>query len=118
GSDIGGSIRLPAHMSGVVGHKPSYDIVPAHGQIPGPPGTLTQADLAVAGPMARSVEDLQLGLELLTGPDRWDHPAWRLQLPPPRRRALREYRVAAWLHDSPCRVEPEARPLLETAARG
>ena len=35
GSDIGGSIRLPAHMSGVVGHKPSYGIVPAHGQIPG-----------------------------------------------------------------------------------
>ena len=38
GSDIGGSIRLPSHMSGVVGHKPSYGIVPAHGQIPGPPG--------------------------------------------------------------------------------
>ena len=34
GSDIGGSIRLPSHMSGVVGHKPSYGIVPAHGQIP------------------------------------------------------------------------------------
>ncbi|HVA77963.1 MAG TPA: amidase family protein, partial [Candidatus Binataceae bacterium] len=44
GSDIGGSIRLPSHMSGVVGHKPSYGIVPAHGQIPGPPGTLTLAD--------------------------------------------------------------------------
>ncbi|HKA52061.1 MAG TPA: amidase family protein, partial [Candidatus Binatia bacterium] len=65
GSDIGGSIRLPSHMSGVVGHKPSYGIVPAHGQIPGPPGTLTLADLAVAGPMARSVEDLELGLEIM-----------------------------------------------------
>ena len=54
GSDIGGSIRLPANMSGVYGHKPSYGIVPAHGQIPGPPGTLTQADIAVAGPMART----------------------------------------------------------------
>ena len=54
GSDIGGSIRLPATMSGVYGHKPSYGIVPAHGQIPGPPGTLTQADIAVAGPMART----------------------------------------------------------------
>lgn len=62
GSDIGGSIRLPSHMSGVVGHKPSYGIVPAHGQIPGPPGTLTLADLAVAGPTARSVEDLELAL--------------------------------------------------------
>ncbi len=49
GSDIGGSIRVPAHYSGVMGHKPSYAVVPAHGQIPGPPGTLTMADLAVAG---------------------------------------------------------------------
>jgi amidase len=84
GSDIGGSIRLPSHMSGVVGHKPSYGIVPAHGQIPGPPGTLTLADLAVAGPMARAVEDLILGLNIMTGPNRWEQPAWRLKLPPPR----------------------------------
>lgn len=116
GSDIGGSIRLPAHMSGVVGHKPSYGIVPAHGQIPGPPGTLTLADLAVAGPMARSVEDLELGLEIMAGPNRWEQRAWRLELPPPRRRILREYRVAAWLDDPCCRVEPEVRTLLENAA--
>jgi amidase len=62
GSDIGGSIRLPSHMSGVVGHKPSYGIVPAHGQIPGPPGTLTLADLAVAGPMARTSKIWNLDL--------------------------------------------------------
>lgn len=117
GSDIGGSIRLPSHMSGVVGHKPSYGIVPAHGQIPGPPGTLTLADLAVAGPMARSVEDLELGLEIMAGPNRWEQRAWRLELPPPRRQALREYRIAAWLDDPRCRVEPEVRALLETAAR-
>jgi len=117
GSDIGGSIRLPSHMSGVVGHKPSYGIVPAHGQIPGPPGTLTLADLAVAGPMARSVEDLEIGLDILVGPNRWDHPAWRLKLPPPRRRALKKYRVAAWLDDPRCRVEPEVHTLLQSAAQ-
>jgi amidase len=117
GSDIGGSIRLPSHMSGVAGHKPSYGIVPAHGQIPGPPGTLTLADLAVAGPMARSVEDLKLGLDILAGPNRWDKPAWRLQLPPARHQALKQYRVAAWLDDPACRVEAEVRDLLEKAAR-
>src|SRR4051812_7031477 len=117
GSDIGGSIRFPAHMAGVVGHKPSYGIVPAHGQIPGPPGTLTLADLAVAGPMARSVEDLELGLELIAGPNRWERRAWRLELPPPRRQTLREYRVAAWLDDPQCHVEPEVRTLLEKAIR-
>jgi amidase len=104
-------------MSGVVGHKPSYGIVPAHGQIPGPPGTLTLADLAVAGPMARSVEDLELGLNILAGPNRWDYPAWRLELPPPRHRALKDYRVAAWLDDPTCCVEAEVRALLEKAAQ-
>ncbi|NOT54458.1 MAG: amidase [Deltaproteobacteria bacterium] len=117
GSDIGGSIRLPSHMSGVVGHKPSYGIVPAHGQIPGPPGTLTLADLAVAGPMARTVEDLALGLDVMAGPNRWEQPAWRLKLPSPRRRALKNYRIAAWLDDPHCRVEPAVRALLENAAQ-
>ena len=117
GSDIGGSIRLPSHMSGVVGHKPSYGIVPAHGQIPGPPGTLTLADLAVAGPMARTVEDLELGLNIMAGPNRWEQPAWKLQLPPPRRATLGEYRIAAWFDDPRCKVEPEVRSLLEKAAQ-
>ncbi|MPY95819.1 MAG: amidase [Acidimicrobiia bacterium] len=116
GSDIGGSIRFPAHMSGVVGHKPSYAVVPAHGQIPGPPGTLTQADLAVAGPMARSVQDLVLGLDAMAGPDRWNQPAWRLELPPPRQDRLEAYRVATWLDDEFCPVDDEVRGLLEVAA--
>ena len=116
GSDIGGSIRLPAHMGGVVGHKPSYGIVPAHGQIPGPPGTLTLADLAVVGPMARDVGDLELALDLMAGPNRWDHPAWRLELPPPRRLDVVEFRIAAWLDDESYPVEPESRALLEAAA--
>lgn len=117
GSDIGGSIRLPSHMSGIVGHKPSYGIVPAHGQIPGPPGTLTLADLAVAGPMARTIQDLKLGLDIMAGPNRWEKPAWHLELPPPRRPTLKQYRVAAWLDDPACRVEPEVGKLLESATQ-
>src|SRR5262245_25316873 len=117
GSDIAGSIRLPSHMSGVVGHKPSYGIVPAHGQIPGPPGTLTLADLAVVGPMARTVEDLEHVLEILAGPNRWEKAAWRLELPPPRRKKLTDYRIAAWLDDPRCLVEPGVKALLDTAAR-
>jgi amidase len=116
GSDIGGSIRGPASECGVMGHKPSYGIVPALGQIPGPPGTLTQADLAVAGPLARDVDDLELALDLLAGPDEWHAPAYRLELPPPRRSELCDYRVAAWLDEPACAVEPEVRALLEAAA--
>ncbi len=116
GSDIGGSIRIPSHMTGVVGHKPSYGIVPAHGQIPGPPGTLTLADLAVAGPMARSVDDLALGLGLMAGPNRWDGPAWRLELPPPRGGpSIGDFRIAAWLDDPSCPVDTESLGLLQAA---
>ena len=118
GSDIGGSIRLPAHMSGVYGHKPSYGIVPAHGQIPGPPGSLTQADLAVAGPMARTAEDLELALSLMTGPDRWNSPAWRLELPPARQTELERFRVAAWFEDPTCPLDPEVGTVLHGLADG
>jgi amidase len=112
GSDIGGSIRLPSHMSGVYGHKPSFGIVPAHGQIPGPPGTLTQADIAVAGPMARTAADLQLGLDLMSGPDRWNSPAWRLALPPPRATSLSAFRVGSWFEDDACKLDPEVAVAL------
>ena len=112
GSDIGGSIRVPAHYSGVMGHKPSYGIVPAHGQIPGMPGTLTQADLAVCGPMARSVGDLELELDVLVGPDRWNRPGWRLDLPATRATDLSELRIGAWLDDDYCPVDASTRRVL------
>ncbi len=115
GSDIGGSIRVPAHYSGVVGHKSSFGIVPAHGQIPGMPGTLSQADLAVAGPMARSVEDLELCLDVLSGPDRWDSPAWRLDLPRSPATELSGFRIAAWLDDEEGPVDGDTHRALGAA---
>ena len=112
GSDIGGSIRVPAHYSGVMGHKPTYGIVPGHGQIPGMPGTLSQADLAVTGPMARTVDDLELMLDVIAGPDRWQQPAWRLDLPASRARSLADLRIAAWIDDEHCRVDASTERVL------
>jgi len=86
--------------------------VPAHGQIPGPPGTLTQADIAVAGPMAHTTSDLSLALDLMSGPDRWNHPAWRLELPPPRATDLTDFRVATWFTDTACPLDPEVADAL------
>ncbi len=107
GSDIAGSIRNPAGMCGVVGHKPSYGIVSAKGQIPGPPGTLTQADLAVVGPMARSVADAELALGILAGPDDWHDRAWSLRLPDARSMDPSSLRVAVMASDPYCPVDPE-----------
>jgi len=67
--------------------------------------------------MARTVEDLELGLNILAGPNRWDYRAWRLELPPPRHSALKDYRVAAWLDDPACPVEAEVRTLLGNATQ-
>jgi amidase len=115
GSDIGGSIRNPAHYCGVYGHKPSFEIIPLRGHIPGPPGSLTGADIAVLGPLARSAKDLSLALSILAGPDEDEGVAWRLELPTPRRGALREYRVAAWLDDPACPIDAEVRNRHEAA---
>jgi amidase len=81
------------------------------------PGTLTQADLNVVGPMARSIGDLELSLDVLAGPDRWNAPAWRLDLPPARGTTFGELRIAAWLDDAYCPVDASTRRLLsETVA--
>jgi amidase len=103
GSDIGGSIRNPAHYSGVFGHKPTYDIV-ASDRLPVPP-FVAGVDLAVAGPLARSAEDLDVTLRLLVGPGRLNHAA-RVDLPE-ERRPLREYRVALWPNDALAPVQRE-----------
>jgi amidase len=115
GSDISGSIRLPASTCGVFGLKPSYGLVPLRGHIPGPPGSATVANMNVAGPLARDADDLELGFDVVAGPDGAMSKAWRLELPDPRRAALPEYRLRVWLDDEACRVDREVLDVLSAA---
>ncbi len=109
GSDIGGSIRNPAHYCGVYGHKPTHGLIPMRGHIPGPPGSLSDVDLGVGGPLARSADDLELALDVMAGPDEAREVAWRLRLPEARRTKLRDYRVAAWFDDPACPIDATLR---------
>lgn len=114
GSDIGASIRNPAHYCGVFGHKPSYGIVPIRGHAL--PGAKGEPDLSVAGPLARSAEDLDLFLSLIAGPAGEQARAWRLELPAPRKTRLAEFRVGL-IYDSPASaVDRSYRRMLEQLA--
>jgi len=109
-SDIGGSIRVPAHYCGVFGHKPTWGAVPQRGHIPGPPGTLADADLGVMGPIGRSVADLQLGLDVLVGDDLGGVPGGRLPDASPAVASLDGCRVGVWLEND---VVPTSRDVLD-----
>ena len=97
GTDIGGSIRVPAHYCGVFGHKPTWGICPNFGD----PATSRTAmnDIAVLGPLARSAADLQLVLDAVARPDPADT-AMVPTLPAPRFASVKDLRVAVWSHQS------------------
>src|SRR5215469_4970745 len=94
GSDIGGSLRAPAHYCGVFSHKPSWGLLPVRGHTyPMAPPSSHDVDLAVIGPMARGAQDLALALDLLAGPAEPMSIAYRLTLPPARHEAIKDFRV-------------------------
>jgi amidase len=116
GTDIGGSVRAPAHCCGVYAHKPSYGVIPNLGYIDHVGGGTTRTDINTFGPMARSADDLELLLSVLAGPVPEDEPAWRVELPASSVNSLAGLRVATWLDDAACSVDAEYLGLLRAAA--
>lgn len=114
GSDIGASIRNPAHYCGVFGLKPTYGIVPPRGQAL--PGGVAPADISVIGPMARGAADLDLALDVMAGPDLLDDVGWRLDLPPCPKARLKGLRVAVKLTDPNSEVEAAYADKLQDLA--
>ena len=108
GSDIGGSLRAPAHYCGVYAHKPTFALCPLRGHVPPPfPALPFERDLSVIGPMARSAADLSLLLDVMAGPDQLDAGiAYQLALPPARCSSLKGARILVL----------DSHPMIGTAA--
>ena len=118
GSDIGGSIRVPAHFCGLYGHKPSYNIISEVGHMPPPPGSiLTGNGLSVAGPLARSPEDLEIALDVLVSAQEQDSQAWKVKLPKARTKKIKELKIAVWPDEPYAEADNEITNLIKDTAK-
>jgi amidase len=118
GSDIGGSLRVPAFHCGVYAHKPTFDLVAMRGHTPPPfPALPSNRDLSVIGPMARGAADLSLLLDAIAGPDPLDAgKGYKLTLPPSRHSEIKNFSVLLIDTDPVMPTDKAVRGALETLA--
>jgi Asp-tRNA(Asn)/Glu-tRNA(Gln) amidotransferase A subunit family amidase len=114
GSDGGGSIRVPAHFTGICGLKPTPGRIPSTGHFPPSGGPF--ALLGVVGPMARTVEDLKVLFEVMQGPDDGDTCAAPVPLRWPIEDELKRLRVGYFEDDGRTPVTQEIRNAVRIAA--
>ena len=114
GSDIGASLRNPAHYCGVYSHKPTYGVVPYRGHLL---SNVQPSDISVAGPMARSAKDLTVMLKLLVGADGIEARGMSLHLPDLKQKTFKDFRVAVMLSDSVSEVDQPVQDLIAKLAQ-
>ena len=114
GSDGGGSIRVPAHFSGICGLKPTPGRIPSTGHFPASAGPFAQ--LGVVGPMARTAGDLRLLFEAMAGPDPGDPASAPVPIRWPSEEQVRRCRVGYFEDDGKTPVTPEIRAAVRAAA--
>ncbi len=114
GSDIGGSVRVPAHFCGLFGHKPSFGLLPARGHQP-PRANGAGSGLAVIGPLARNIDDLTLAFNLLAVADPTDR-GLRFEPPPPRATSPRGARLLFVDTHPRCATDTDTRNTLAALA--
>jgi Asp-tRNA(Asn)/Glu-tRNA(Gln) amidotransferase A subunit family amidase len=115
GSDGGGSIRVPAHFSGICGLKPTPGRIPATGHFPTSVGPF--ALIGVVGPMARNIEDLKTLFEVMQGPDDGDTSSAPVPLRWPSKADLKKTRIGYFEDDGRTPVTEETRAAVLTAAK-
>ena len=113
GSDIGGSIRNPAHFCGVFGHKPTWMLLPPRGHATR--GVLSPSDISVVGPLARSAADLAAAVNICGGPDEIASRGLKLALPK-LAKAPGELKVAVWRDDAVARVDQSVVDRVDAVA--
>lgn len=116
GSDGGGSIRVPAHFSGICGLKPTPGRIPATGHFPTSVGPF--ALLGVVGPMARTVADLKVLFEVMQGPDDGDPSTAPIPVSWPDKEKLKHVRIGYFEDDGRTPVTSETRAAVGAAAEG
>lgn len=117
GTDLVGSIRIPAAFCGVYGLRPTPGTVPVTGmQLPGPPGPPSRMSyISAVGPLARSAADLRLALRATGGPEGAEAEAYAWSLAEPRHRELSGYRVGVVLDHPAAPVNPDVGAVLSQA---
>ncbi len=118
GSDLGSSIRWPCAATGVYGLKTTWNLVSSWGMVPPPPErrTARNPDLVVAGPIARSPDDIELVLSAIMGGRETDSPS-SVILAPPRKRDADGLRVCVWIDDPFAKADLLVRQGVMKAAR-
>ncbi|HSI00120.1 MAG TPA: amidase family protein, partial [Reyranella sp.] len=114
GSDIGASIRNPAHYCGVFGHKPTFGVVSPRGHALN--GNVAPADISVCGPLARGAADLEIAMDVMAGPDDIDGRGWTLTLPRSKKKKLRDFKVAVVVSDPNCEADHSVQDALQKLA--
>ncbi|MDP1961096.1 MAG: amidase family protein, partial [Reyranella sp.] len=114
GSDIGASIRNPAHYCGVWGHKPSWGVVSPKGHALA--GAVAYGDIGVVGPLARGAQDLEIAMDAMAGPDALDGRGWTLSLPRSKKTKLRDFKVAVLLTDPNAEVDDSVQEQISKLA--
>ncbi len=113
GSDIGGSIRNPAHYCGVFGHKPTWCLLPPRGHSTA--GSLAPSDLSVIGPLARYARDLEVAVNVMAGPDEIQSRGLKVSLPKLTKRPS-ELKIVIWKNEDIAPVDKETQQKVDQVA--
>jgi Asp-tRNA(Asn)/Glu-tRNA(Gln) amidotransferase A subunit family amidase len=114
GSDGGGSIRIPAHYTGICGLKPTPGRIPGTGHFPASAGPFVQ--MGVVGPLARTVADLSALFEVLAGPDIGDPASAPVPLAKPSSAEIKNLRIGFFEEDGGVPVTEETAKAVRDAA--